>query len=85
MIPSLQWVKLHRDLHGVTNPKHPDGAIDSKRAATQRKRHIRIPEGDVRIIPLPQSTSLQLTCARKEQTNHSQQKENTTQDQKHSY
>lgn len=37
MIPGLQRVKLHCDLHSVPNSKSPDGGIDRERAATQRE------------------------------------------------
>lgn len=37
MIPGLQRVKLHCDLHSVPSPKSPDGGIDRERAATQRE------------------------------------------------
>lgn len=36
MIPNLQRVKLHCYLHGITNPKSPDGGIDRERAARER-------------------------------------------------
>jgi len=37
VVPSLQWVKLHCYLHGVTNPKGPNGGINRERAAMQRQ------------------------------------------------
>ena len=74
MIPGLQRVKLHCYLHGITNPKSPDGGIHREGAATQRQRHVRATVGDSGTILLLQSTPLQLTCASKKQTSHSQQK-----------
>lgn len=37
MVPGLQRVEFHRDLHGVTNPKSPNGGINREGAATQRR------------------------------------------------
>ena len=36
IITSLLWVEVHRYLHGIANPKSPNGGINRERAATRR-------------------------------------------------